>query len=134
MDTYELAHKVTERLYGNDRVKCEIVRLWLTLTKKVNVAFGKDHDEIIESISKGHMDEYLKTFIELIEENCDLEILAELESTFYNLPMDAFKKVIDNCEDENLSLTGLLSIVDIEKVLGDNNLMEKIFGRLSNIK
>ena len=80
------------------------------------------------------MDEYLKTFIELIEENCDLEILAELESTFYNLPMDAFKKVIDICEDGNLSLTDLVSIVDIEKVLGGNNLMEKIFGRLSNIK
>ena len=132
MNTYELAHKVTERLYGNDRVKWEIVRFWIALTKKVNVAFGKDRDEIIERISKGHMDEYLKTFIELIEKNCDLEILAEPESTFYNLPMDAFKKVIDNCE--NLSLTDLLSIVDIGKVLGGNNLMEKIFERLSIIK
>ena len=40
MVIYNVAHKVTERLYGDDKVKCELIFYILNNAKRVFDAYG----------------------------------------------------------------------------------------------
>ena len=119
------AYKVAERLYGDDDIKCEIIRLWLTDVKKLSDAFGdKNYDEFIESISEGCLDKYMMPLIEFCEDHFDLEVLADKlrKNTNYNIPMHIFKKIVEICKDENA-----LSVAD-------KNSAKRFFQRLSEIE
>ena len=70
----DIAPKITERLYGDDKIKCELIFYILNNTKKIfDDPEGYIYDECIKSLSKGDLDEYLKGSIELYEEYFDLE-------------------------------------------------------------
>ena len=55
-----MAHKVAERLYGDDKVKCEFICHWITGVKKVNDILGAEcYDEYTKSLCEGRLDEYI---------------------------------------------------------------------------
>ena len=55
----DVAQKITKRLYGDDKVKYEFIRFSLNNMKKVFDILNEDDDEVFESMSKGHLDEYI---------------------------------------------------------------------------
>ena len=68
----DVAHKITERLYGDDEIKCEFIGHWgLNNIKKIfDILDGtkKEFKKFIESISEGRMDEYMMGAVEFFEE------------------------------------------------------------------
>ena len=50
------AHKISERLFGDDKIKCELIRFWLSNVEKIFDAIGGG-EELIKSLSKGRLDE-----------------------------------------------------------------------------
>ena len=56
----DIAQKVSERLYGDDEVKYEIILTLLHVAQKL--------DEDIRYFSEGNLDEYMKGIIEVLED------------------------------------------------------------------
>ena len=105
MDTYELACGITERLYGGDKVKFEIIFYLLNFLKKVNDIHGvQDYDELTKSLSEGNLDRYTMGMIEFLEDS--FELGKEVANEFIRI----FKKVVEICGDENV-----LHLTDINK-------------------
>ena len=104
----DIAHKVTERLYGDDKVKCEILINFLKGVKKLFDALGaKGYDEFTKSLSEGRLDEYMMGVMEQFEDYFDLEELADevhkyAANRIPNIPMSTFNKLFEICEDENV--------------------------------
>ena len=65
----DVAQNITKRLYGDDKVKYEFIRFTLNNMKKVFDILNEDDDEFFESMSKGHLDEYMMGVVEFYEEN-----------------------------------------------------------------
>ena len=64
----DLARKITERLYGDDKIKCKFIFYMLNITKRVFDTYGTEgYDEFIKSLSEGDMDEYVMGMIEFCE-------------------------------------------------------------------
>ena len=112
---------VTERLYGDDKVKFEIIFHFLNVMKKLN---EPAYDEFVRSLSEGNLDEYIMGYIEFIESigNINLKILRNI-SIRPDIEMSEFKKIREFCKDENL-----LYLTDMEKL--DKNSTKKFCERL----
>ena len=89
----DIAQKVTERLYGEDKVKFEIILTMLYYAQK----FG-----VIGYYSEGNVDEYIRGIIEHLEDNTDLEKLDHKHVRERDIPINDWKKVTEILEDENL--------------------------------
>ena len=72
----DIAHEVTERLYGDDKVKCEILIHFLTTNKKVFDTLGIQDDEFTKSLSEGQLDGFMMSVVEHFEDHFNLEELA----------------------------------------------------------
>ena len=75
----DIAHKVAERLYGDNNVKFEIIFYFLNEVKKVNnnILGLQDYDEFTKNLSEGNLDRYMMGMIESFEDDFDLEELAD---------------------------------------------------------
>ena len=128
----DIAHKVAERLYGDNNVKFEIIFHFLNEVKKVNnnILGLQDYDEFTKNLSEGNLDRYMMGMIESFEDDFDLEELAdEMRKDSNRKPdinMRVFKKIVEICEDENA-----LHLADVEKL--DKNSAKKVFKRISQI-
>ena len=124
----DIAHKVTERLYGDDKVKCEFIFHYLNNIKKLNdILHTQDYDEITKSLSEGNLDKYMMGVVEQFEDYFDLkELNAEMRKRADHIPdinMRVVKKVVEICDDENA-----LHLADVEKL--DKNSAKKVFKRI----
>ena len=78
MDTYELAGGITERLYGGDKVKFEIIFHYLNIAKKLYAIHGiGGFNEFTRTLFEGNLDEYMIGMIKCLEDDIDLEKLAD---------------------------------------------------------
>ena len=120
----DIAHKITERLYGDDKVKFEIIFHFLNGVKQVNDILGMQDDEFNKSLSEGNLDRYMMGVVEFFEDHFDLEELAaEMRKDADHIPdinMHIFKKVVEICEDENA-----VHVEDMEKL--EKNSAKKMF-------
>ena len=57
----DIASIITERLYGDDNIKCELIFYILINTKRIFDTYGSEgYDECIKSLYEGDLDECLK--------------------------------------------------------------------------
>ena len=124
----DIAHKVAERLYGNDKVKFEIIFHFLNDIKKFNDMLDtQDFDEFTKSLFEGSLDRYMMGMIECVEDYFDLkELTVEMRKRADHIPdinMRVFKKVVEICEYENA-----LHLADVKKL--DKNSVKKVLKRV----
>ena len=123
----DIAHEVTKRLYGDDKVKCEILIHFLTTNKKVFDTLGIQGDEFTKSLSEGHLDGFMMSVVEHFEDHFNLEELAvEMSKNadrIPDIPMHVLKKATEICEDENV-----VHLADMENL--DKNSVKKLLKRI----
>ena len=91
----DVAQKITKRLYGDDKVKYEIILTMLYVTQKI----GED----IRYFTEGILDEFIRGQIELLEETNGLEKFQRVREQ--NITISDWEKHIEFFED-----------VDVEKL------------------
>ena len=111
----DVAQKVTKRLYGNDKVKFGIILTLFYYTQK----FGED----IRYYSEGNLDEYIKGFIEFLEDNINLKELDHKLVREYDMLISEWKKIRNCLENVNM-----FYLEDIEKM--DKNQVKNGFKRV----
>ena len=130
----DIAHKVTERLYDDDKVKYEFIFHWLTYAKKFFDALSTgDYDEYTKSLFEVYLDEYMVAMIEFFEDKFDLEALTDKMhkdgDRIPNINLRTLKKIVEIYEDENvLSLTYMekLDKNSAKNIIWKRNFMEII--------
>ena len=90
----DVAPKITERLYGDDKIKYELILTILYLEQK----FGNIR-EVAKYNSEGNFDEYIMGIIEHIEDNTDLEKLDHKSARSRDIPISEWKKIRNCFED-----------------------------------
>ena len=99
----DIAHKIAERLYGDDKIKCELIFYMLNIAKRVFDTYGTEgYDEFIESLSEGDMDDYVMGTIEFCEEYSGLEKIVNPIREFGIGGIPSIDKIDKICEKENL--------------------------------
>ena len=99
----DVAQKITKRLYGDDKVKYEIIFTILDSTQKL----GED----TKYYSEGNLDEYIRGAIEFLEDNTDLEKIDHKRVREHDITISEWKKLCECLKDENI-----LYLHDIEKM------------------
>ena len=116
---YDIARKVTERLYGGDKVKYEIIIDMLYLEQKLGGA--------ARYYSEGILDGYIMGVVEHLEDTFYLEDKEEIEKRHKfvreyanSIPISEYRKFCNCLENENI-----LYVHDIEKL--DKNQVKNAF-------
>ena len=110
----DIARKVTERLYGDDKVKFEII-LNMLIYEQMNHEFTR-------RLSECYLDEYIIGLIEHLEDTFDKEEIEKRHNSVREhancIPIRESNKLIECLKDENM-----LYLSDIEKM--DKNSVKK---------
>ena len=93
-DIYNVAQKVTEWLYGGDKVKFEIIFYLLKCKQKIS-----DIREFTKSLSEGNLDGCIIGYLEFLEDIIDFEnkeMVEELINGFrdFCMPISELKKYL----------------------------------------
>lgn len=125
----DVAQKITKRIYGDDKVKYEVILNMLYYEQKMG-----NYNEVVNYYLQGNMDEFIMGIMEYLEGTIDFEDMEEMGKRHKHvreyancMPIREFKKLMECIEDENILYLG-----DIEKMNKDQikNALKRIIKRM----